>query len=87
MDCSPLGFSVHGIFQAGILEYVAIPTPGDLHNPGIEPGSLALQADSFSTLLSGKPHRRAKYNLKMEIGNIHILITFKITISIRFVRI
>ena len=25
MDCSPPGFSVHGIFQAGILEWVAIP--------------------------------------------------------------
>ena len=24
MDCSPLGFSVHGIFQARILEQVAI---------------------------------------------------------------
>ena len=25
MDCSPLGPSVHGIFQARILEWVAIP--------------------------------------------------------------
>ena len=25
MDCSPSGSSVHGIFQAGILEWVAIP--------------------------------------------------------------
>ena len=25
MDCSPPGFSVHGIRQAGILEWVAIP--------------------------------------------------------------
>ena len=24
MDCSPPGFSVHGIFQTGILEWVAI---------------------------------------------------------------
>ena len=24
MDCSPLGSSVHGIFQAGVLEWVAI---------------------------------------------------------------
>ena len=24
MDCSPPGFSVHGVFQAGILEWVAI---------------------------------------------------------------
>ena len=25
MDCSPLGSSIHGIFQAKILEWVAIP--------------------------------------------------------------
>ena len=37
MDCSLPGFSVHGIFQARILEWVAFPSPGDLLNPGIEP--------------------------------------------------
>ena len=26
-----------GILQAGILEWVAMPSPGDLPNPGIEP--------------------------------------------------
>ena len=31
------------------------PSPGDLPNPGIEPGSPALQADSLPTKLSGKP--------------------------------
>ena len=49
MDDSPPGSSVHGIFQARILEWVSMPSPGDLPNPGIEPvfpGSLALQADS-----------------------------------------
>ena len=46
MDYSPPGFSVHGIFQARILEWVAIsfsrglPNPGDLSNPGIKPTSL-----------------------------------------------
>ena len=40
MDCSPPGFSVHGIFQARILEEVAFPPPkGDLPDPGIEPMS------------------------------------------------
>ena len=29
---------VHGILQARILEWVAFPSPGDLPNPGIEPG-------------------------------------------------
>ena len=37
MDYSPPGSSVHGIFQARILGWVAIPPPGDLPNPGIEP--------------------------------------------------
>ena len=44
MDCSPLGSSDHGILQGGRLEWVPIPFSGDLPNPGIEPGSLALQA-------------------------------------------
>ena len=29
MDCSPPGFSVHGISQARILELVVISSPGD----------------------------------------------------------
>ena len=45
MDCSPPDFSVHGISQASVLQWVAI-TPGDLPDPGIKPRSLALQADS-----------------------------------------
>ena len=36
MDCSPPGFSVPGIFQARILEWVAIPFSRDLPDPGIE---------------------------------------------------
>ena len=56
MDCSPPGSSVHEIFQARILEWVAVPSPGDLPNPGIKPGSPALQADSLLTELQGKTH-------------------------------
>ena len=37
-----------------ILEWVAYPSPADLPDPGIEPGSPALQADSLPTELSGK---------------------------------
>ena len=36
MDCSPPGSSVHGILQARILEWVAVPFSRDLPNPGIE---------------------------------------------------
>ena len=48
--CDP---TVYGILQARILEWVDIPSPGDLPNPGIEPGSPALQVDSLLTGLSG----------------------------------
>ena len=33
MDHSPQGTSVHGILQAGTLEWLPFPTPGDLHQP------------------------------------------------------
>ena len=32
-----------------------IPSPGDLHDPGIEPVSPALMADSLPAELPGKP--------------------------------
>ena len=39
---------VHGILQAGILEWVAYPSPADLPDPGIKPGgSPALQVVSL----------------------------------------
>ena len=55
MDCSPPGSSVHEIFQARILEWVAICFSRESSNPGIEPGSPSLQADSLPTELQGKP--------------------------------
>ena len=53
MDCSPPGPSVHG--WARMLECVALPSPGDLPNSGIEPRSSTLQADSLPSELPGKP--------------------------------
>jgi len=45
MDCRPPGYSVHGIFQARILEWrLPFPPPGDLPEPEIEPVSPALLA-------------------------------------------
>ena len=92
--CDTIAYTVHGILQARILEWVAvpfsgvssqprdwtqvsciagrvftswatreaqeywsgwlIPSPADLPDPGIEPGSPALQVDSLPTELSGK---------------------------------
>ena len=40
MDCNLPGSSVHGIFQARVLEWVAMPFPEDLPDPGIEPETL-----------------------------------------------
>ena len=39
VDCSPPGSSVHGILQARILTWVAMPSFRDLPDPGIEPAS------------------------------------------------
>ena len=52
MDCSLPGSFVHGILQARILVWVAYPSPEDLPNPGIKPGSPALQANSLPAVLS-----------------------------------
>ena len=56
VDCSPPGSSVHGILQARILEWVAIPfSRVYLPDPGIEPRSLALRADSLPSEPPGNP--------------------------------
>ena len=44
MGYSLPGSSVHKTLQAGILEWVAIPPPEDLPDPGIEPTSLTSPA-------------------------------------------
>ena len=60
VDCSLPGFSVNGILQARILEWVAISSSRDLPKPGVEPTSPspespALQADCLPTEQPGKP--------------------------------
>ena len=60
MDCSPWGSSIHGILQARILEWVAIPFPRDLPDLGIKPRSPALQADSLPPEPPGKPYLEEK---------------------------
>ena len=56
MDCRPPGSSVHGTLQAGILEWVAMPFSRGSFDPGIEPGSPALQADSLLAVPPEKPN-------------------------------
>ena len=56
MDHSSPGSSVHGLLQARILEWIAIPFSRGFPDPGIEPGSPALQADSLPSEPPGNKH-------------------------------
>ena len=58
MDCSPSDSSVHGILQARCWSGLPFPPPGYLPDPGIEPGSPALQSDCLPSELPGKPKKR-----------------------------
>ena len=53
--CDPRDYTVHGILQARIIEWVAFPFSRDLPNPGIEARSPALQVDSLPAESQGKP--------------------------------
>ena len=56
MDCSPPGSSVHGDSPGKNTEVGChFLLQGDLPDPGIEPGSLARQADALPSELLGKP--------------------------------
>ena len=59
IDCSPPSSSVHGIFQARMLE-LPFPSPEDLPNPGIKPTSLtypALADRFFTTSTTWEAHQ------------------------------
>ena len=57
MDYSPPGSSVHGVLQARMLEWIAVPSSRDLPNPDIKSGSLtspALADGFFTTSISSR---------------------------------
>ena len=58
--CNPMDFTVCGILQARILEWITFPFSRDLPNPGIEPRSPTLQADSLPVETQGKPSLRVE---------------------------
>ena len=66
MDCNPPGSSVHGIFQARILQWVAISSPGDLPYPGIEPTFLVLTGGFFTAVPPGKENCKMPQNILAE---------------------
>ena len=62
MDHSPPGSSVEFSRQ----EYwsgLPFPSPGDIPDPGIEPGSPALQADTLQSEPPGKPDLSISSNI------------------------
>ena len=72
MDCSPPGSSVHGILQARILDWVAIPSSRGpnprIPKPRIKPRSPALQADSLLSEPPGKPKNTGVGSLSLLQG-------------------
>ena len=58
VDCSLPGFSVHGILQARMVQWVAISSSRGSSDPGIKPEPLtspALAGGIFTTSATGKP--------------------------------
>ena len=73
MDCSWPGFSIHGILQARILEWVTMPSSrfdlGDQTNPGVEPESFlspALAGRFFTTSATWKAGGQDGVSLQSE---------------------
>ena len=70
-DCSLPGSSVYGILQAWMLEWVAMPAPEDLPDPGIEPealGSPELAGRFFTTSTTWKALYYDGWSLKWKFG-------------------
>ena len=55
-SCDPMDYTVHGILQSRILEWVSFPFSRYLPSPGIEPRSPTLQTDSLPAEPQGKPY-------------------------------
>ena len=80
--CDPMDYTVHGILQARILEWVAVPFSRGSSNPGIELRSPTLQVDSLPAEPPGKP----KQALKTTVWVLRILIAVGVIIDSRPVK-
>ena len=54
MDCSSQVLPFMGFSRQEYWSGLPFPSPGDLSNPGIKPGSPALQVDSLLSELAGE---------------------------------
>jgi len=70
VDCNLPGSSVHGILQARILEWVAMPSPpGDLSDSGIEPLSLGLLHREVGSLPLAPTGKTLRFKDNYELSN------------------
>ena len=75
MDCRPPGSSVHGILQARILEWVAMPSSGVFQTQGLNPHlllSLTLAGGFFTT------------SVTWEVSNYHPIAEIKFFVGLDF---
>ena len=70
VHCSLSGSSVHRVFQARTLEWVAISFPGGHFDPGIEPTSPASAGEVFTTAPLGKPFLLLKNAKEEKLGQV-----------------
>ena len=68
MDCSLSGSFSMGFSRQECWSGLPFPSPGDLPNPGIEPGSPSLQADALPSEPPEKPANRNIYLLVTPLG-------------------
>ena len=81
MDCSPLGSSVRGILQARILEWLPCSPPGNLPDPGTEPGPLCLlrwQADSLPLAPPRKPTLCVQLSSVQSLSHVQLFATHEL---------
>ena len=67
MACSPPGLLSVGFSRQEYWSGLPSPSQGELPDPSIEPGSPALQVDSLTAELLGKPQITLKYPLALNI--------------------
>ena len=78
MDCNLPGSSIHGIFQARALEWLPLPSPGYLPNPGTEPRSPTLWADTLPSEPPGKPNLKICCKYIKNVYNFNAIISCEI---------
>ena len=72
MDCSLPGFSIS---RQEYWNGLPFPSPGDLPDPGIEPGSPALQTDSLPSEPPQKPQSSYQFNSVQLLSHVWLFVT------------